>query len=211
MIMKKLMILFILILLAINIKVNVNASLIDDFQEITFENSKHRHITSYKETELKKHYPKVTKRTFWGWRTYELNKSMPVHFRKTTLLSISNRGTTPIYKEQTTKMEKTQKYAVSGTYGLGATVGGNVKGFKLGLDRKISIKADATITVSQLETETMKITIDPMTVLNYYIEGTGRITNGVGARYIFFVRTHLGGYEYLNITSLYFRMEKKRL
>lgn len=50
-----------------------------------------------------------------------------------------------------------------------------------------------------------------MTQLDIYIKGNGRITNGVASRYILWIRTHTGGYEYLNVTSLFYRMEKKRI
>lgn len=208
----KRIILFILVfLIGFNIKIAVNAGLIDSFEEITFENPKHKLIVNYKESELKKYYPKVNKRMFVGWRTYELTKSSKVDFIQTTILSIRNEGSTPIIREQSTKVERTQKYAISASSSLSGAISGNLKGFKLGLDRKINIKADATITISQVENQSTKITIDPMTMLNIYVIGKGRLTNGVASRYLFFIRTHQGGYEYINITSLYYRMEKKRI
>lgn len=138
-------------------------------------------------------------------------KSSKVDFIQTTILSIRNEGSTPIIREQSTKVERTQKYAISASSSLSGAISGNLKGFKLGLDRKINIKADATITISQVENQSTKITIDPMTMLNIYVIGKGRLTNGVASRYLFFIRTHQGGYEYINITSLYYRMEKKNM
>lgn len=50
----KRIILFILVfLIGFNIKIAVNAGLIDSFEEITFENPKHKLIVNYKESELK--------------------------------------------------------------------------------------------------------------------------------------------------------------
>lgn len=209
--MKKIIMIFILMLVFINIKYLVNANLIENYQEITFENPRHKLISFYSKKELESYYPKVNKRMFSGWRTHEITKSSKVNFTKTTLMSIRNTGTTPITKEETTKVERTQKYAVGGSGGVEASVGGTFKGFKLGLARKLNIKADATITISQTESMSTKIIIDPMTQLDVYIMGNGRITNGVASRYFFWFRTHTGAYEYMNITSIFYRMEKKRI
>lgn len=209
--MKKIMIVFIVFLAAINISYIIKADLIDNYQEITLENPKHRLLSQYSNKELEKLYPKVNKRMFLGWRTYEITKSSKANFTKSTLLSIRNTGTTPITKDQTTKVEKVQKYAVNGSGGVESSASGTIKGFKLGLSNKLNIKADATITISQVETMSTKIIIDPMTQLDVYIMGNGRITNGVASYYLFWIRTRTGGYEYMNITSIFYRMEKKRI
>ncbi|MGI6787771.1 MAG: hypothetical protein ACOX5X_04440 [Acholeplasmataceae bacterium] len=209
--MKKIIIVFILFLGLINIKHFVSAGLINNYQEITFENPKMKFLSQYSRDDLKQYYPKVSKRRFAGWQTYDLVKSEKVNFTKTTLTSIRNTGTTPIVLDKTIKKEVTQKYAIGSTDGIEASVSGTIKDFKLGLGKKLNIKADATITISQSESMSTKISVDPMTQLDIYIKGNGRITNGVASRYILWIRTHTGGYEYLNVTSLFYRMEKKRI
>lgn len=209
--MKKILIIFILFLVVINIQYVFKAGLIDNYQEITLENPKHKLISHYKSGELEKHYPKVSRRLFMGWRTYDLMKSSKANFTKTTLMSIRNDGTTPITKDHSMKVERTQKYSVSTSGGVEASAGGTVKGFKLGLSKKLNIKADATITISQTEAMNTKIIIDPKTQLDIYIMGNGRVTNGVASRYVFWFRTHTGAYEYLSVTSIFYRMEKKRI
>ncbi|MGI6771132.1 MAG: hypothetical protein GX546_03635 [Acholeplasmataceae bacterium] len=209
--MKKVIIIFMFFLIFYNIKCVVNAGLIESYQEITFENPNHKFLRDYKVEELNEYYPKVSKRLFIGWRTYELTRSARVNFTKTTLTSIRNTGTTPIVLDQQVKTEVTQKYAVSGSGGVETSGSGTIKGFKLGLSKKLNIKADATITISQTESMSTKIQVDPMTQLDIYVKGNGRLTNGVASRYFFWIRTNTGGYEYLNITSIFYRMEKKRI
>lgn len=209
--MKKIMIIFILFLAFVNIKYVVNAGLIDGYQEITFENSKNKFLRQYKPEELAKYYPKVNRRMFYGWRTYDIVRSEKVNFTKTTLTSIRNTGTTPIILDKTMKTEKTQKYSIGASGGIEATGNATIKTFKFGLNQKLNIKGDATITISQTESMSTKITVDPMTQLDIYIKGNGRLTNGVASRYLFWARTHTGGYEYLHVTSIFYRMEKKRI
>lgn len=209
--MKKLSILFILILVAINIHYVVKADLIDSFEEITLENPRHRLLSQYSKTELKQYYPYVHGRMFFGWRTHEITKSSKVNFKKTTLMSIRNAGTTPIIKDHSLKKEKSQKYAISYSDGVEGSASGTYQGFKLGLTKKLNIKGDATITISQTESMSTKIQVDPMTQLDIYVMGSGRLTNGVASYYIMWIRMKTGGYEYLNITSIYYRMEKKKI
>lgn len=106
--MKKIIIVFILFLGLINIKHFVSAGLINNYQEITFENPKMKFLSQYSRDDLKQYYPKVSKRRFAGWQTYDLVKSEKVNFTKTTLTSIRNTGTTPIVLDKTIKKEVTK-------------------------------------------------------------------------------------------------------
>ncbi|MGI6782287.1 MAG: hypothetical protein ACOX56_05640 [Acholeplasmataceae bacterium] len=209
--MKKIIIIFILFLGFLNIKYIVEAGLINNYQEITFENPKIKFLSQYKPEELSKYYSKVSKRRFAGWQTYEIVKSEKVNFTKTTLTSIRNTGSTPIVLDKTIKTETTQKYSIGASGGIEASGSGQIKVFKFGLSKKLNIKGDATITISQTESMSTKITVDPMTQLDIYIKGNGKLSNGVASRYVFWFRTHTGGYEYLNVNSLFYRLEKKRI
>lgn len=209
--MKKLSMLFILILVAINIHYVVKADLIDGFEEINLENPKAKMLHQYSKKELTSYYPQVSKRMMLGWRVHQITKSEKVTFKKTTLMSIRNSGTTPIIKDHSMKKEKSQKYAISASDGVEASASGTYSGFKLGLSKKLNIKADATISISQTESMNTKIQVDPGTQLDIYVMGSGRLSNGVASYYMFWLRMKTGGYEYLNITSIYYRMEKKKI
>lgn len=209
--MKKIIIIFILFLGFYTLKETVKAGLIDSYQEITFENPNLKFLKEYSSDDIKSYYPKVSKRRFSGWQIHTIVKSAKVNFTKTTLTSIRNTGTTPIVLDKTIKTETTQKYAIGASGGVEPSIGGTVKGFKLGLTKKLNIKADATITISQTESMSTKIQVDPMTQLDIFIKGNGRLTNGVASRYVFWFRTHTGGFEYMQINSIFYRMEKKRI
>lgn len=209
--MKKIIIIFILFLGFYTLKETVKAGLIDSYQEITFENPNLKFLKEYSSDDIKSYYPKVSKRRFAGWQIHTIVRSAKVNFTKTTLTSIRNTGTTPIVLDKTIKTETTQKYAIGASGGVEPSIGGTVKGFKLGLTKKLNIKADATITISQTESMSTKIQVDPMTQLDIFIKGNGRLTNGVASRYVFWFRTHTGGFEYMQINSIFYRMEKKRI
>ena len=44
-----------------------------------------------------------------------------------------------------------------------------------------------------------------------YIYGEGRISNGVAAKYFFWIRRNLGGFEYFEMTTSYQRLEKVKI
>ena len=53
--------------------------------------------------------------------------------------------------------------------------------------------------------------IDPGTQVDLYVYGEGKLTNGVAANYIFWIRERRGGFEYFVVTTQYQRLEKKRI
>lgn len=181
------------------------------YQETTFEHQGMRFLDDYTEVMYDKYYKKVDKRKFWGWRTYTAYKTEKMYYTKETLYIIYNEGETPItetFRFETGDTVKKQ-YNVSGSIGLAAN--GLVEGFKLGLDSKLDHSITATTTESFEEEITIKVLVDPGTVLKVQIKGEGQLSNGVAAYYSFWRRIRIGGWEVFTITTEYYSIVKEQI
>lgn len=177
----------------------------DTFQEVEIYSGKM--LKDYTDKEYKKYYKKVDKRKFWGWRTYVVNKDIKAKFVSETVFSYYNNGITPItYKYQLSE-SKVNKYSISATGTIGYNVDGNSKKFKHKLDSELKINYQGQVSNTKDEVTKLDIIIDPNTVANLRMVGEGKITNGVGAYYLFWIRTQKGGFEYFVVTTQYPRLE----
>ena len=123
----------------------VNANEYLTYQEIEFEQNGAKLLESYSNGEYEKYYEKLTKKKFWGWRTYIRFENEEVSFLKDTLFVIINEGETPITETFSIKKEEYVKkqYSVTGTLGL--DVKASDKGFKLGLEEKLKFSITKTV------------------------------------------------------------------
>jgi hypothetical protein len=179
------------------------------FQEINFEHDGMRFLDDYTQNMYDKYYEKVSKRKFWGWRTYTTYKTEPVNYTKETLYKIHNEGTTAITQTFNFETGKTTKkqFNVSGSIGLEGK--GTVKGFKLGLEQKLDNAITAVMTDQYDEEINIKVNVDPNTRLLVQIKGEGQVSNGVAAYYVFWHPIHLGGWEVFVVTTEYYSIVKE--
>jgi hypothetical protein len=128
-----------------------------------------------------------------------------------TIFSYYNDGYTEI--DYTFKMDRKQTSKVSlsssGSIGLKSSTG--TKGFKHDLDSSLKLTSEYTETSEEKESYEISFEVDPGTQVDLYIYGEGKITNGVAARYLCWIRLDRGGFEVFMITTQYQRLEKKRI
>lgn len=165
-------------------------------------------LSKFSNEEIDEYLAYVKKRKFSGWNVYTINNDIKATFISETLFSFYNTGTTPIYYELQTVSDTTTKMSISATGSISYSLKGDIKKFKNGLDASLKIEASYTKTISIKETEKFKLEVDPNTVAVIYLTGSGRVTNGVAARYLFWFETESGGFEYFIVTNLYPRIEK---
>ncbi|MBM7453247.1 hypothetical protein JN09_000572 [Acholeplasma morum] len=168
-------------------------------------------LKDYTKENYKEYYKKVTKRRFAGWNVFIVTEDAKVIYRTETIFSYHNDGSTAIdyeYKYDGTK-STSRSITASGTIGINAS--GTVKKFKGGLES--SIKKTSNVETSSKENETWKIKmqVDPGTMANLYIHGEGKITNGVAAKYAFWILLEKGGFEVFVVTTQYYRLEKVKI
>ena len=177
----------------------------DTFQEV--EIYKGKMLKDYTDKEYTTYYKKIDKRKFWGWRTYVVNKDIKAKFISETVFSYYNNGITPITYKYKLSESKVSKYSISATGTIGYDVSGNSKKFKHKLDSELKINYQASTQTTKEEATDLQIVIDPNTVANLRIVGEGKITNGVAAYYVCWVRSQRGGFEYFVVTTQYPRLE----
>ena len=176
------------------------------YEEFNLESGKL--LSEYTQAEYDKYYKLVDKRKFLGWEIHEVYKDLKAYYITETLFSYHNQGTTPIdYNYKYTKKEYS-KLSLSATGTIGLKVTGDKKGFKNNLDTQLKLSAEYTNTKEESETFEIKLKVDPGTQLDLYIYGEGKITNGVAAYYLGFIRIQRGGYEVFLVTTQYQRLEK---
>ena len=158
-----------------------------------------------------KYYKKVSKRRFYGWRIYKVNTDVRVRYKTETLFSYFNDGDSPIKYTYQMKKKDVKQQSLSSTGSIGVSVSGSVDKFKAGLDESLKITQTSSHTKEMQEDFKLELQVDPGTMLNLYIMGEGKISNGVAAFYVFWLRNMRGGYEVFTITTQYYRLEKVRI
>lgn len=175
------------------------------------ELSKGKLITEYTSKELEPFYKKVKKAKFSGWKTHTINNRVEGKFISESIFSYYNDGYTAIDYSYKLDEQETVKYSFSSTGSIGVTGSGTGKGFKAGLDGSLKLSYANDTTKVKKETYEVKLKVDPGTQINFYKEGFGRLTNGVGARYFFWIRTDIGGFEVFEVSSISTKLEKIKI
>ncbi|MDI6451977.1 hypothetical protein [Peloplasma aerotolerans] len=157
------------------------------------------------------YYKNVDKRQFSGWKVYKVHSNAKATYVSETLFSYYNDGYTPIdYKYKLDRKVNTKLgISASGTIGIKNQKG--AAAFKNNLDASLKLSADYTRTSEDKETYEISLKVDPGTQVDLYVYGEAKVTNGVAARYLFWIRTERGGFELFLITTQYQRLEKKRI
>ena len=203
--MKKLLIISIfLFLFMVNKTVDASEGY-DTFQEI--ELSSGMLLRDYTEEEYNKHYQSVDKRKFWGWNVKTVNGNIKAKFLSETVFSYYNNGNTPITYEYELSKTVVNKFSISASGTIKYKIDGTVAKFKNNLDSEVKINVSNEVVGTTKEENTLQIIIDPKTVANLKVVGEGRVTNGVAAYYVFWIRTQRGGFEYFVVTTQYPRLE----
>lgn len=191
-------------------KVDVKAdSNYKSYESLTLDSGKL--LSEYTSGEFKTYYKKVGKRRFYGWRIHKVNTDVKVRYKTETLFSYFNDGDTPIKYTYQMKKKDVKQQSLSSTGSISVSVGGTVDKFKAGLDESLKITQTSSHTKEMQEDFKLELQVDPGTMLNLYIMGEGKITNGVAAYYVFWLRNMRGGFEVFTITTQYYRLEKVRI
>ena len=203
--MKKLLIISIFLFLFMVSKTVDASEGYDTFQEI--ELSSGMLLRDYTEEEYNKHYQSVDKRKFWGWNVKTVNGNIKAKFLSETVFSYYNNGNTPITYEYELSKTVVNKFSISASGTIKYKIDGTVAKFKNNLDSEVKINVSNEVVGTTKEENTLQIIIDPKTVANLKVVGEGRVTNGVAAYYVFWIRTQRGGFEYFVVTTQYPRLE----
>jgi len=177
----------------------------------SLEVSKGKLLSEFSDKEYKDYYKKVDGRKFMGWQTHKVHNAVKATYVTETLFSYYNDGFTPIDYKYKLDRKVSSKLALSASGTIGIKSAKDGKGFKNNLDGSLKLSADYTVNKEDKETFDVSLKVDPGTQVDLYIYGEGKITNGVAARYVFWIRSERGGFEIFVVTTQYQRLEKKRI
>ncbi|MFA5560483.1 MAG: hypothetical protein WC964_01755 [Acholeplasmataceae bacterium] len=207
--MRRILFLVLAVLILLTLSETKASTYYTGFESITLSHGKL--LENYSKNDYDKYYKNVTKRKFWGWSTHEVNKNIKVSYISETLFSYYNDGYTPIDYKYSLSQKKTTKFNISATGSIGIKNSKTGKTFKDNLDASLKISVDYQINEEQTEKIDIALKVDPGTQVDLYYYGEGKISNGVAAHYLFWLRNKLGGYEVFVVTTQYQRLEKKRI
>lgn len=204
---KIIMLLFVILLFLAQPTKQVKAS--DDYNgyaEIMLESGKL--LSNYTMAEYDEYYASISKRRFWGWNVNIVNYKVPCTYIARTVYETTNSGEEEIVYEISVTTETEVKTNINATGTISYGLNGTVKKFKHDLDAKVSLEYKYQITEGTKRTEKLKVPVEGKTKLLVTISGTGYVTNGVAAFYMFWVEVEKGGFEYFTITNEYQKIEK---
>lgn len=207
--MKKIVIIALTILILAFASNISKASHYSNYESITM--TKGKLLEDYTSSDFKTYNKKVTKRKFKGWRTHTVNNRIKVSYITETLFSYYNDGYTPIDYQYKLDEQVTKKFNYSATGSISLKVNKTKTGFKGGLDSSLKMSTSYDKNSTKKESYEVKLKVDPGTRVDLYTYGEGRVTNGVAAKYLFWFRSNLGGFEYFEVTTQYQRLEKVRI
>lgn len=179
------------------------------FEEIEIKDGEF--LKDISSSDLKKHYKEISKKKFYGWRTYDITVDAKVTYKTETLFSYHNDGTTPIKYSYSMKTKEVETRSLTATGDIKVKVSGPVQKFSGNLDSQLKLTEASTKSKEVQEEYKISLDVDPGTRLNLYIYGEGKITNGVAIHYMFWFVYQKGGYEIFTITTQYYRLEKVRI
>ncbi len=208
--MKKGLIIYILLLLCAFKGVMIQA----DSDYLAFESISifdGKFLSDYTESEYKTYYKEVNKRRFAGWNVHYVYKDLKVTYKTQSVFSYYNDGSTPIEYSYKYENSHTSTRNITSSGSIGINVAGPIKKFKGNLDASLKITSTTETSDKSSETWNIKMQVDPQTMANLYIAGEGKITNGVAARYLFWIELEKGGFEVFVVTTQYYRLEKVKI
>jgi len=168
-------------------------------------------LQDFTKEDYESYYQEVDKRKFMGWQVHQVHKNIKVTYVSETLFSYYNNGFTAIDYKYKLDRKVNSKLGVSATGSIGIKNATDGKGFKNNLDGSLKLSVDYTLSKEDKESFDISLKVDPGTQVDLYVYGEGKISNGVAARYVFWIRADRGGYEVFLVTTQYQRLEKKRI
>lgn len=202
-------ILLLLVLYTITTKELLSNSDYENYQEITIHEGKF--LTDFSKKEYETYYKKVKKRKFSGWNIHKVTENAGVSYKAETVFSYYNDGTTPIEYTYEYEKKESSNINITSTGSISISASGTIKKFKGGLDTSLKLTYEDKSSLNEKETWKIKLQVDPGTMANLYTYGEGKISNGVAARYLFWILVDKGGYEIFTVTTQYYRLEKVQI
>lgn len=209
--MKKINIIFIMIILGLTIPLVDSNGASDDyktFNEIILSTGKL--LCYFTDEEMEEYKSKLDKK-FIGVDVYVVNKNVEATYISETLYNVYNSGGTNVEYQLDIEVTKSEKTTWEVTGDLSATAKGTIKMFQTTIESKVGVKYKNEKSTTTKEIEKLDLVIEPNSRAIIYLLGRARVTNGVARVNILYIDAATFGFEYFTILNQYPRLEKRSL
>lgn len=209
--MKKINIIFIMIILGLTIPLVESNGASDDyktFNEIILSTGKL--LCYFTDEEMEEYRSKLDKK-FIGVDVYVVNKNVEATYISETLYNVYNSGGTNVEYQLDIEVTKSEKTTWEVTGDLSATAKGTIKMFQTTIESKVGVKYKNEKSTTTKEIEKLDLVIEPNSRAIIYLLGRARVTNGVARVNILYIDSATFGFEYFTILNQYPRLEKRSL
>lgn len=204
--------LFIIVVSCVSFKFNAYTETgHEDFQKIKVKGVV-KLLNEYSNSEIDDEIKKLSFKLF-GWSTNVINKNIPMEYDGKILFARSNKTTQTVKVEYVLKETEVTETSVKVKGSVSAKITGEFKKINTGVSGNLSyenVKED--INSYEKETElSLSMQIKPNTRLILITTGEGVITNGVSKYTIFGITIKKGGWERIDVETIYFEFREETL
>lgn len=154
---------------------------------------------------------KVDKSQFWGWKTEFYNTSVPIEYVGEYVFARTNSTNQPFtFSYKTSETVKTT-LSVSADSSISQKVSGGDKVITASLSKELSSSISLDKTVTRTEEMDFDITILPNTKVSLRTIGTGKLSNGVSAYYVFWIRIKKGEWEVVDPKDTFYELYEEAI
>ena len=183
------------------------------FQELTFEDEDVVLIEDWsKSFELQSMYRLNIKPKMFGWYISYTYKKKKFNFVSDTLYFVRNTGKKDIehnFKYEESNEDMVQR-KVKGSLEIEGS-GSKKNKFKFGLEGKVEYTYEETNRKKQSQTDSIKVVVAPNSVLTIDVRGEGYLYQGVAEKFVFWIKSKKGAFEYVIITTEYYSINMETI
>jgi len=208
--MKKALMVIIVILLSFGINVKAYTKTgHPDISEIVFKN-KGKLLINMTSSELKDGYSALSRR-FWGWRHYYMNVYSEADYIGDVIFARINRTAEPIEFDYSLKETNYIERSIKTVGSISGSFSGKIKMIDAKIQGDFRREVTKKETRTTIEDTSFSVVLKPNTRLVYQISGEALVTNGVSKYYIFGITMKKGGWEYIDIITVYYELFEETL
>lgn len=169
-------------------------------------------MMNFTDEEMEEMLKNIEGSIFAGVKVYQENTNVKATYISNTLYSVENKGDTDVVYDIDVEVETNNKVSFSASGSLSGSLSkGKTGGVKGEIGAKCSVDYSNVTSTSRKETQHMKLVVEGNSRAIVYLTGDLLITNGVAVRYLFWIKSSEGGFEFVTIQNQYSRIEKVKI
>jgi hypothetical protein len=208
--MKKLLIAFIFIFIALFQPVNLQARTGHDaFSKITFK-EEGKLLVDMTSEEFEAGY-KVMNRKFWGWRHHYFNVFSEATYIGEVIFAKSNRTRQPLKIAYVLQEKDFTERSITVSGSISGKIDGKLKSGNIVGNISAEIGRKATDSYTRFEETKFDIVVEPNHRIIFHVTGDCEVTNGISKYYVFGIVFHKGSWEYIDVLTRYYEFLEEKI